>query len=684
MLRRYLMTLAAALVLMTTTVVAQERTGTIQGKITDTAGVALEGASVVVMGTAFGAVTDHEGVYTIYNVPPGTYTLRVTALKHRTKVISSILVTAHRATTQDIRLAVDSRSAKDVVTVEGTRKQKAGSALSTDSATKQATRGDSESGATSAPSDYSPAPIDFGRIGAEILSNFDRKKKKTQPTGPKAAGESGRETKRIRPQWEDDIDDDDKDSFHRRPHADWYYGSFDAMYFRHYGFNPFVDPRYDNKSTFAVDVDDASFTLAKSYLERGVVPPADAIRTEEFINHFEFDYPQPDDNAFSVIVEGTPSLFNERRTYTLAIGLQGVEIDRREREPVNLVLVVDVSGSMRHGNRIGLVSRSIELLAQQLTRRDRLAIVAYNTYADVRLNPTNAKRGRAIQRAVNSLVPGGSTNAEAGLLLGFEVANDMARRGRNTKVILFSDGVANVGTTGPESLTAKIKSFAKRGVTLSTFGVGMGNYNDVLLERLANDGDGSYAYINNHQEARRQFIDKVVGTLQTIARDVKIQVEFDPRVVSRYRLLGYENRSVADHQFRNDRVDGGEIGAGHQVTALYEITVHQRAKGRDLGRVNIRYHEGNRIGHVHEISARIEWGDLRTAFRYGDDNLRLAVVAAELGELLRDSYWAKTYRPADLLPHLEPLRYGPLAEQADELYDMIIRADRLEGALAGR
>ncbi|RKX28454.1 MAG: VWA domain-containing protein, partial [Candidatus Zixiibacteriota bacterium] len=350
--------------------------------------------------------------------------------------------------------------------------------------------------------------------------------------------------------------------------------AFDAMFFKNYGVNPFVDTEDDNLSTFAIDVDDASYIMTRSYFDRGYLPPNEAVRIEEFINHFDYNYNPPREAAFQVYCEGASSKFGCKNCRLLKIGIKGQEIQPEDRKPANLIFVVDVSGSMSREDRLGLVRKSLRLLIDELTPNDRVGIVVYGSSGRVVLEPTSLEEKFKIEHAIEQLVPSGATNAEEGLKLGYEMAMKHFAPDRINRIILCSDGVANVGRTGPDDILKQIKEYANKGITLTAVGFGMGNFNDVLMEKLGNKGNGSYAYVDKLPEARRVFVENLTGMLQVIARDVKIQVEFDPEVVRSYRLLGYENRDVDDNKFRDDKEDGGEIGAGHEVTALYEIKLH--------------------------------------------------------------------------------------------------------------
>ncbi len=477
---------------------------------------------------------------------------------------------------------------------------------------------------------------------------------------------------------------------------------FDAMFFEHYGVNPFVDAREDRLATFAVDVDNASYTLTRSYLERNALPPKEAVRVEEFINSFKHDYTPPpakpfraasftepredeagtDHDAFAVHVAVAPSRFGDD-LLLMRVGLKGREVHRLDRKPANLTFVIDVSGSMNRENRLGLVKRSLHLLLNELTPTDRVAIVAYGSTAHTVLPPTSLEERDLIENAIDRLSTGGSTNAEHGLVEGYINAARAFQFGAINRVILCSDGVANVGRTGADEILARIGRDASRGIELTTVGFGMGNYNDVLMEKLANNGNGNYFYVDQLREARRVFVENVTGTLQTIAQQVKAQVEFNDDVVRRYRLLGYENRDVADKDFRNDAVDAGEIGAGHEVTALFEIKLEKNARDRGrLATVRVRHEDPVTF----EITERKRDVDLREAhkdFNATDPTFRLDAAVAEFAEILRHSYWAKdsdlneVYRVAYMAA--SELRSR---EQADEFLRLVDRAKGLRDGLA--
>ncbi|MFE1628954.1 von Willebrand factor type A domain-containing protein [Brevibacillus reuszeri] len=418
------------------------------------------------------------------------------------------------------------------------------------------------------------------------------------------------------------------------------YTRTNEMYFQDYGTNPFVSTAADHLSTFAADVDTGSYTVMRSYVRDGSLPPPEAVRVEEFINYFPSAYPAPEKQTFAIVADGGPSPFY-KGTQLVRIGIKGKEITAEQRKPAKLVFVIDVSGSMDRENRLELVKKSLNVLLDQLQPKDTVGIVVYGSQGRVLLPPTSIDDKHRILAAIGSLTPEDSTNVEEGLTLGYEMASRSFERGAINRIILCSDGVANVGETGARGILRSIEDYARKDIYLSTFGFGMGNYNDVLMEQLADKGQGNYAYIDSFSEARRVFTEALTGTLQTIARDVKIQVEFDPKKVEAYRLLGYENRDVRDEDFRNDKTDAGEVGAGHSVTALYEVKLRP-ASNTELGTVRIRYHDAA-SQKVEEVAQPVQ-----VQSELAPD-LKFLAAAAQFAEILRKSPWAEEGSLRDVL-----------------------------------
>jgi Ca-activated chloride channel family protein len=349
-------------------------------------------------------------------------------------------------------------------------------------------------------------------------------------------------------------------------------GDVDRDQYEHQNDNPIHQVAADPISTFSIDVDTASYANVRRFLNEGRLPPHDAVRVEELINYFQYDYPRPQNRAqpFSATVAVTPSPWAQGRQL-IHIGLQGYNLIPRERPPLNLVLLLDVSGSMSPPDRLPLLIQAFHGMVSQLTARDKIAIVVYAGAAGSVLDPTPGNQHSVIDAALDNLHAGGSTAGGEGLRLAYTLAERNFSRNAVNRVILATDGDFNVGINDPQQLQDFISHERQTGIYLSVFGVGHGNYNDALMQRLAQNGNGVASYIDTINEARRVLHDELASNMFTIANDVKIQVEFNPARVAEYRLIGYETRMLRREDFNNDRVDAGEIGAGAAVTAIYEI-----------------------------------------------------------------------------------------------------------------
>jgi Ca-activated chloride channel family protein len=449
-----------------------------------------------------------------------------------------------------------------------------------------------------------------------------------------------------------------------------------AMLFKHYGVNPTIDTEEEPRSTFAVDVDTASYAMARSFLERGVLPAEAAVRVEEIVNAFDYGYEAPHGKTFNIMAEAAPSP-NRRGYHIMHIGVKGMEVSKDNRKAANLVFVIDVSGSMQPDNRLGLVKRSLRLLVDQLDESDKVGIVTYGSKAKEVLQPTSAWRRDDINAVIDGLKTEGATNAEAGLRVGYQMAERHFRPEAVNRVVLLSDGVANVGLTGPTSILETIQQQVKRGIKMTTVGFGMGNYNDVLMEQLADKGDGNYFYVDKLAQARKVFVENLTGTLQVIAKDVKIQVKFDQRSVARYRLIGYENRALTARQFSDDRVDAGEIGAGHAVTAVYEIKLREGSSA-PIASVRVRFKQpsgGQSMLMQKTVPNHIvknENGDLSSPSQ-------LSLIAAQFGEKLRGSYWARNISYDDIVARFDKVSPGlRQQEQVIELRRLVEKARDLD------
>ncbi|MEN0068336.1 MAG: von Willebrand factor type A domain-containing protein [Myxococcota bacterium] len=400
----------------------------------------------------------------------------------------------------------------------------------------------------------------------------------------------------------------------------------------------FVPTNEDARSTFSVDVDTASFTLARQALRAGRWPSADTVRPEEFLNYVPYRYPNPTgDDAFAVHVEGAGSPFDD--TELVRIGLQGRRANGGPRKPVHLTFLVDTSGSMQSPQKMGYARYALTELTTHLEEGDTIAMVAYAGSAGVILPPTPLTQRARILEAIARMQAGGSTAMGQGIRLAYTLADETYVPGAVNRVVLLSDGDANVGITNPDHLVSLIRQYADRGITLTTVGFGQGPYRDDMMEKLANKGDGNYVFIDSEREARRVFVDQLPATLEVIARDVKIQVEWNPKVVESYRLVGYDNRRIADHDFRNDRVDAGEIGMGHQVTALYRVvrTPFGREADRSthLATVYLREKPPGPDRPARERSIEVPISVIRSRLAGASPDLRLAVGAAWFAEMLR-------------------------------------------------
>ncbi|NNE11525.1 MAG: DUF3520 domain-containing protein [Ilumatobacter sp.] len=444
--------------------------------------------------------------------------------------------------------------------------------------------------------------------------------------------------------------------------------------FEDYGYRDFVEAATDALSTFALDVDTGSFTVGRRWLDEGALPPRESVRPEEYVNAFDYDYDVPR-RGLELTVDGGPSPFDDDNVL-VRIGVQGEIVDDRDRGPAALTFVIDTSGSMDRDDRLGLVKESLKVLVDELEDDDTVAIVTYDDRSGVVLEPTEVRDRDEILDAIDDLRPGGSTNLEAGLREGYALADDAFRRDGINRVVLASDGVANVGVTDPDELARMIRDDADRGIHLVTVGFGMGNFNDVTMEQLADQGDGFYAYVDTEDEAERLFEDELTSTLLTIAKDAKIQVEFDPEIVEAYRLIGFENRGVLDSDFRDDDVDAGELGAGHQVTAIYEIELERGVdlddRG-DIGEVFLRWEDPD-DGDVIEIDEDIDLRDVEERWEDTPEDFQLATIVVVFAEILRESKYAEWRWLDDLAEEAERLADETNDRSIDDLVDMIERA----------
>ena len=691
----------------------------IVGRVVDQNGKPVPYASVVVEGTQWGAMSLDDGSFRISGVPDGTYRLRSLIIGYTDDEQTDVNVGEEPAAVM-FQVEEATLGALSEVEVSAAKEQIYVKSTDTSHEIESSPSPESGRGGRGSPktrmfdgSDRNEKPGVVGSVpyvagspverGAEPSERVSARRARdvTVDPGEKKDGSQirGDAFSFSMPPFQQD----DDDMRRVRPKD----APYDAVYYRDYGANPLVWTDRDALSTFAVDVDNGSYTIARRYVEDGHLPEPASVRVEEFVNYFGPGYPEFDDTDFRIYADGSPSPFRDGFEL-VRIGLQARTVDESERPTARLTFVVDVSGSMGRENRLGLVRQSLHMLVDRLRDDDEVALVAYGSTAEIVLRPTSARNEDEIDWAIERLVPNGSTNAEDGLRLGYEMAGRMYEKGAINRILLCSDGVANVGRTGPEAILRTVRSESDRGIYLTTIGFGMGNYNDVLMEQLADQGDGAYYYVDQYDEAERVLVRELTGTLLTVARDAKIQVEFDRETVEAYRLIGFENRDVADRDFRNDSIDAGEIGSGHSVVALYEVKLRgDRARevgegrerrldfGRDrfdLATVRLRYALPDRESRhgdpvVREISREVSTADLSESFGRAPLRFRLAAVVGQYAEILRNSYWAQDMPLADLARDAKDVafylrdddqatEFARLVERAADIQDRMSIAER--------
>ncbi|MFK7907698.1 MAG: von Willebrand factor type A domain-containing protein [Chitinophagales bacterium] len=481
--------------------------GEIRGKVTDETGQALIGVAVVVKGTTHGSITDIDGKY-ILKAPVGTHTLVFSYIGYRNHEVDSVEVKPTGVTIISAQLKVAIMSLQECVVITGSKKKR----------------------------------LFAGKSRAKSPA---RKPKPTQSKSVQLA-KKDYDTKETLPS----------------PNTSKKQDSY---------LNPLLSVVKNPLSTFSIDVDNAAYSYLRNNLNRNTLPHPYDIRIEEMINYFEYDYPTTnEDIPFSINTELSDCPWNPKHQLAL-VGLQGRKIETAQMPPQNLVFLMDVSGSMNNPNKLPLLKDAFKLLVEQLRPEDRVAMVVYAGAAGVVLPPTKGNQKATILNALNKLEAGGSTAGGAGIELAYDLAYQNFASGGNNRVILATDGDFNVGVSSNGQLTKLIEEKRKTGIFLTVIGFGTGNYQDQKMEELSNHGNGNYAYIDNIKEAQKVLIKELGGTLHTIAKDVKLQLEFNPKEVQAYRLIGYVNRRLADEDFNDDTKDAGEMGAGHSVTALYEI-----------------------------------------------------------------------------------------------------------------
>jgi Ca-activated chloride channel family protein len=466
----------------------------------------------------------------------------------------------------------------------------------------------------------------------------------------------------------------------------------DTEQYQHQDDNPVHIAAENPVSTFSIDVDTGAYANVRRFLNAGQLPPQDSVRVEEMINYFDYQYAPPTDRStpFQVSTELAYAPWNPN-AMLLKVGIKGFEIAASERPASNLVFLIDVSGSMESPDKLPLLKNAFRLLTDQLTAKDRVSMVVYAGNSGVVLAPTPGNEKHKILAALDRLEAGGSTNGGQGIKLAYQVAHDSFIKKGINRVVLATDGDFNVGVVNFESLIDMAERERQSGIAITTLGFGTGNYNDKLMERIADAGNGNYAYVDTLNEARKVLVSELSSTLFTIAKDVKIQVEFNPAEVLEYRLIGYENRTLAREDFNNDKVDAGDIGAGHRVTALYEIVpaggkghvdplrygtaTASSGKSGEIANVKLRYKQPDS-----ETSSLLEYPIMKNSKVSADKvstDFKLAASVAAFGQLLRGGKYVGSYSYRDV----ENLAKSALGEDHDgyrrEFVSLVKLADSL-------
>jgi Ca-activated chloride channel homolog len=606
--------------------------GVITGRVTDSStGEPLVGANVVIVGTSTGANTDVNGRFVITHAPVGKYELRVSFIGYGETTIAQSVGSGTDTTVVDVALNASAVEMSTVV-IKGERLI---NKLATSSVQTVSPKTIDELPNVNSVEDVSKLQSGIVKKGENLYMRGGRADKaENHPWAAAQTLPTGRE------------------------------GVFNTEEYSRIYENGFLDVIHNPLSTFSVDVDAASYANVRRFINDGQLPPKDAVRIEEMINYFEYDYPKPNgDDPFSVTTENIRCPWN-RDNQLVLIGLQGKSVDSEVMPPGNLVFLIDVSGSMNQPDKLPLVKSAFRMLVKQLRPEDRVSIVVYAGNAGLVLPSTSGRHKGEILSAIDRLEAGGSTAGGEGLRLAYDVARENFRKDGNNRVILATDGDFNVGISSTSELVRFIEERRDEGIFLSILGFGTDNLKDDRMQQLADKGNGAHYYIDNIQEARRVFVGQLAGTLLTIAKDVKLQIEFNPATVGSYRLIGYENRLLAKEDFNNDRKDAGDIGAGHRVTALYEIVPagedvrvpsvdslkYQRSASRgeddELLTLKLRYKEPQ-SSRSDLITSVLKTGS--SPGRGGSGNIRFAAAVAEFGMLLRDSEFKGTSSYDDVL-----------------------------------
>jgi len=626
-----------------------ESTGEIKGKITDEKGEGLIGATVNILdpkgkSSGRGTTTDFDGNYVLGSLQPGKYDLKFSYVSYISAIKKGIVVSGDKATVLNIQLKPDNKQMNEVVVL--CYKKPMIDAGDTKIEQSISQENISNSGSLSIENVASQtAGVTQTDIGGSVTINSSRMDEvQYVVSGHRIMSQQGdyvieqpdmapmpQSTTVVVPQPKPD------------PTSTAEYKKITE--------NEFKGAAGEPLSTFSIDVDAASYSIMRRMVLAGQVPPAEALRAEEMINYFPYQYPSPEGKTpFGINTELAECPWNSSHQL-LKIGIQGKKVDEENMPPANLVYLVDVSGSMWSQERLPLVQYALGLLTDHMRAQDRISLVVYAGNAGMVLPSTSGSEKEKIKDAINNLVAGGSTAGGAGIKLAYKVAQDNFIKGGNNRIILCTDGDFNVGISRDEDLVSMIEEERKSGVFLSAIGVGTDNYKDAKMEQLADKGNGNYSYLDNKSEAKKIMVTQMGGTILTIAKDVKIQAVFNPAIVKSYRLIGYEDRKLENKDFKNDKIDAGEIGAGACVTALYEIVL---GDGRDASDVALGDDEKMHLSAGDMMAVRIRYkapdGDKSTLIEQpvglasvpvskASEDFRFASAVAAYTMLLRGSQY---------------------------------------------
>jgi Ca-activated chloride channel family protein len=637
-------------------VLLSQSTASLFGTVSDASGAVVANAPVqlksLATGAVFTAITNQAGQFTIPGLAAGEYELSVTAAGFKKYLRAKVQVGAGQRVRQDIRLEIGSNAE-----------------TSRDDAPAKAVGG-GRGGGGGGRARGGPAQGQSGAIGAGI-----------QGASPRAFAPFASAPPRVI-----------LPGHGIRPPS----GQPNTAQYDSYVENEFSATNSDPLSTFSVDVDTASYSNVRRFLNEGHLPPPGSVRIEELINYFSYDYPLPaSGKSVSMTTHLTSDPWNPQRQL-LVVGLRTQPISQEELPPTNLTFLIDVSGSMMPPERLPLIREGLKLLARQLRAQDRVAIVVYAGAAGVVLPPTPGNQLGTILHAIDRLEAGGSTNGAAGIRMAYQLARESFLRNGNNRVILATDGDFNVGVSSDDELVRMIERERNTGVFLSVLGVGTDNLKDSRMEKLADHGNGNYAYLDSLNEARKVLVQQMGATLVTVAKDVKLQVEFNPAHVKAWRLVGYENRILRPEEFNDDQKDAGDLGAGHQVTAIYELM--PAGSGENSGSVDkLRYQQDPNTT-PKSRSAELAWVKLRhkrpqsdtsellewpvsTAqidFRSAPADTRFATAVAEYGMLLRQSKFSGNASFDHVLSTASQALGADLAGNRAEFLDLARRARDLQ------